>query len=133
MSAGIPIQGERHFNVRMHENWSAEMPLEMFSNPLYFGKPGDMSTVTPQFIEWVRKYGSVETEWEERDEPEAQLSQEFDFDDTLLMDRWREAVHQRSTTHGFDQWRSNLIQAWKVQAQALEGYRRRQQEEKATS
>lgn len=128
MSGGIPIRGERHFNVRMHENWSAEMPLEMLTNPVFFFAPGDMSTVTPDFIQWVRDNGNVDEEWTELDDDaeRSELSQEFYYDDAVLTDRWREAVHHRTTTLGFDQWRENLIQAWKLQARAAEDFRRTQ-------
>jgi len=131
VSAGIPIRGERHFNVRMHENWSAQMPLEMLNNPVFFFAPGDMSTVTSNFIEWLRNNGSVESQWEELEDSE--MSQEYDYDDLALIDQWREAVHHRTTTLGFDAWRANLIQAWKLQARAAEDFRRTQSQKGATT
>ena len=108
----------------MHQNWSANIPLEMIADPKFFFAPGDMSTATPAFDEWVCENGSVESDWDSKEDDD--LNWEYDYHDALLMEQWRESVANRTTFFGFDQWRENLIQAWKLQARAAEDFRRTQ-------
>ena len=111
----ITIYGARHFDVRMHQKWSVEMPLEMLGDPTYFEEPGNPESATAAFDQWACDNGSVDQEWDEliRD---GDLNWEYDFDDVRLIDQWREAVYRRTTTLGFDQWRENLIQSWRDEA-----------------